>query len=62
MQLFGIDYNLKGDFEWEKEIEEINNRIWKGRTWVIGHSTLIIEINKGTEKLSLLIILSETPN
>ncbi|MBN8837685.1 MAG: hypothetical protein J0I09_10515 [Sphingobacteriia bacterium] len=60
VKLFGIDNNLKGEFEWEKEIDEINKKTWKGRTWNLGHITLIIEINSGTEKLSLLILFPET--
>lgn len=53
--LFGYDKNLKGEFIWETEIREINNRNWEGRFWDFDTLTILIEINKGINEICLLI-------
>ncbi|HNY44564.1 MAG TPA: hypothetical protein PKH15_07730 [Bacteroidales bacterium] len=60
VRLFGTDINFKGDYDWEKENAEINEGKWKGRFWEFDNFTILIEINKGNGKLSLLISMKET--
>ena len=55
INLFGIDYNNKSEFDWETEIQEIKDGKWKGRFWDFGNLTVLIEINIGTRDLGLLI-------
>lgn len=57
IRLFGEDIDLKGEFEWEEEIEEIKNRNWTGRRWELGKLKLILEINEGSKKFCMLIAL-----
>jgi hypothetical protein len=57
IRLFGEDIDLKGDFKWEQEIEEIRNCIWTGRRWQLGKLKLILEINEGSKKFCMLITL-----
>jgi len=55
VKLFGLDRNLKGAYDWEKENKEISEGKWKGRYWELNNLTILLEINKGTRELSLLI-------
>ena len=55
VRLFGIDIDFKGEFDWEVEIKEINGGKWAGRFWDFESFTVLIEINKGTNALGLLI-------
>lgn len=55
IKLFGIDTNFKGEFDWNKEIEQINEHTWEGRYWDFENFTIVIDINTGTNKLGLLI-------
>ncbi|RZK33480.1 MAG: hypothetical protein EOO61_15230 [Hymenobacter sp.] len=57
IRLFGKDIDFKGDFKWEKEIQEIRNRTWTGRRWQLGKLKLILEVNEGSEKFCMLIAL-----
>jgi hypothetical protein len=57
LRLFGEDIDLKGDFKWEEEIEEIKNHNWAGRRWELGKLKLILEINEGSKKFCMLIAL-----
>jgi hypothetical protein len=59
LKLFGTDYYFKGEFEWDKEIQEIKENTWNGRFWKFDGFTILIELNKGTGKLSLLITTNE---
>jgi len=56
IRLFGIDSNLKGEFE-QKEIFEINNNKWEGRTWNFNKYKFLIEINEGTREIGMTIDL-----
>lgn len=55
IRLFGTDTNLKSFFEWDKEIEEIETHIWEGRFWEFDTFKILLEINKGNGKFSLLV-------
>ena len=55
VKLFGDDFNLKGEFNWSKETEEIKNKKWEGRFWDFETFTILIDMNKGNEKLGLLL-------
>jgi hypothetical protein len=59
IKLFGADYNFKGNYDWPKENTEINEGRWNGRYWEFDNLTVLIEINKGTGKLSLLITIKQ---
>lgn len=56
IKLFGTDFNFKGIYNWVTENEEINKGDWTGRYWKFGSFDLILEINKGTHSLSMLIM------
>ena len=53
--LFGYDLKSKGEFNWEKEIEEIKSGTWKGRYWDFDTFTILIEINIGIKEICLLL-------
>lgn len=53
IELFGLDKEFKGKYDWIRENKEINQGVWAGRTWEIGNIKVFLDINKGTEKLSL---------
>jgi len=53
--LFGYDLDNKGEFNWEKETEEIKNGTWKGRFWNFDTFTILIEINVGIKEICLLL-------
>lgn len=59
IRLFGVDYNNKNEFNWDTEIQEIKDGVWKGRFWDFGMLTVLIEINFGTHDLGLLITTTE---
>ncbi len=59
VKLFGNDYENKGIFIWDKEIEEIKQGKWKGRFWDFGTLTILIEINEGIKEICLLITPKE---
>lgn len=50
---FGIDSNSKKHFEWDKEIEEINQGNWQGRFWDFDDFEILIDINEGTKNIGL---------
>lgn len=54
-KLFGYDKDLKGEFQWETEINEINKGTWDGRFWDLDTLTILIEINKGINEICFLI-------
>jgi hypothetical protein len=54
-KLFGYDRDLKGEFQWETEITEINKGTWDGRFWDLDTLTILIEINKGINEICILI-------
>jgi hypothetical protein len=54
-KLFGYDLDNKGEFNWEKEIEEIKSGTWKGRFWDFETFTILIEINIGIKEICLLL-------
>lgn len=54
-KLFGYDIDSKGEFVWDKEIQEIQTKKWEGRFWHLGAVTLHLEINKGIQEICLLI-------
>jgi len=54
-KLFGYDRDLKGEFQWEIEITEINKGIWDGRFWDLDTLTILIEINKDINEICILI-------
>lgn len=55
IRLFGIDSDFIGEFNWVKEIKEINEGQWNGRFWNFGTLTTLIEINKVINEFCLLI-------
>lgn len=55
INLFGIDSNMKGDFNWNVEIAEIKHDSWKGRHWQLNDTEIFLEINEGSRKLSLVL-------
>lgn len=55
VRLFGIDKNRKSFFEWEQEIEEIEKKTWQGRFWEFDTFKILLEINMGNGKFSLLV-------
>lgn len=55
VKLFGLDSNFKGEYDWNIENKEISEGKWTGRNWELGNLTVLLEINKGTRELSLLI-------
>ena len=55
VRLFGVDFNMKSNFNWTVEIEEIKKGEWLGRFWDFDTITILIEINIGTQELGLLI-------
>jgi len=57
VKLFGLDKNFKGEYDWTGENKEINEGVWTGRTWEFGNILVFLDINKGTEKLSLQITI-----
>jgi len=54
-RLFGYDLYNKGEFHWEKEIDEIENGTWNGRFWDFETFTLLIEINIGVKDICILM-------
>lgn len=60
VKLFGTDSDFKGEYNWTVENAEINEGNWKGRIWEFDNLTILIEINKGTRNLSLLITPKDT--
>ena len=56
IRLFGVDSNLKGEFE-QKEKFEIDNNKWEGRTWNFNKYKFLIEINEGTREIGMTIDL-----
>lgn len=58
VKLFGADFNFKENYNWTVENNEINEDEWTGRYWKFGTFDLVLEINKGTHDLTLMI----TPN
>lgn len=56
-KLFSYDLENKGEFAWEKEIEEIKSGTWKGRFWDFNTFTILIEINIGIREICLLLTL-----
>lgn len=65
-KLFGYDKDLKGEFQWETEINEIIKGTWDGRFWDLDTMTILIEINKGINEICCLItpkpIIDRSPN
>jgi hypothetical protein len=55
VNIFGADYNFKENYIWPKENNEINDGNWKGRYWKLGEIDLVLEINRGTENLTLML-------
>ncbi|SHG81785.1 hypothetical protein SAMN05444372_11072 [Flavobacterium micromati] len=55
--LFGSDVNSRGKFDWENEKAQISNLEWPGRLWKLNGLILQIEVNKGNDKLGMLITL-----
>jgi hypothetical protein len=55
-KIFGIDSNFKGNYAWPAENKEINEGNWTGRLWKFGEMELLLEINKGTQNLILMLI------
>jgi hypothetical protein len=53
--IFGPDNESKGNFDFKKEIEEINSLQWSGRSWTYSGFNVGLEINKGTDKFNLVI-------
>lgn len=56
-KIFGFDQDSKGEFNWDKEREEMKLNNWKGRFWDFEFITIRIENNIGSKKLSMLISL-----
>ncbi len=54
-KLFGYDTDYKGEFVWNKEVQEIQSQKWNGRFWDMGTLTIHLEINKGINEICLLI-------
>lgn len=57
VNLFGIDSDFKGEFNWYNETKEIQEGNWAGRYWELENLTILIEVNKGTRELCLLITI-----
>lgn len=55
ISLFGPDLGQSGEFDFKKEVEEINDKIWKGRYWEIGTLNFYLHKNEGFKKLCLWI-------
>lgn len=55
IKIFGPDINFKEKFNWKSEIKEINDGKWEGRFWDFKDFTILIDINKGTENMGLLL-------
>ncbi|MBK9284370.1 MAG: hypothetical protein IPM51_08610 [Sphingobacteriaceae bacterium] len=53
---FGNDSENKDQFDMELESKAINKGVWEGRIWVLPGAYINLEINKGTQQLSLCII------
>lgn len=53
--LFGPDIHSREKFDWETEREQISNLEWPGRLWKLNGLIIHIEVNKGNNKLGLLI-------
>ena len=46
---------MRSEYRWDEENNEIKNDIWKGRIWQLGDIEIVLEINRGTKKLTLFI-------
>lgn len=55
VKIFGVDQDSKGEFDWDKEREEINSDNWEGRFWDFQAFTFKIENNIGSRELSILM-------
>ena len=53
--IFGHDFEFNGEYKWPAENNEINKGTWRGRQWEFDNLTLLLDINKGTGKIGLLI-------
>jgi hypothetical protein len=62
IRLFGVDYNNKNEFDWDIEIQEINEGKWKGRFWDFGNLTVLIEINFNIETNDLGLLITPKKN
>ncbi len=56
VKIFGTDKYFRGEYDWEKENEELKNDNWHGRIWELDSLRIIIEINKGTNEFCLIIV------
>lgn len=54
-KIFSYDLDNKGEFDWDREIEEIKSGTWKGRFWDFETFTILIEINIGIKEICLLL-------
>lgn len=53
--LFGPDIHSRGKFDWETENMQISNHEWPGRLWKLNGLIIHVEVNKGNNKLGMLI-------
>ena len=59
-KLFGDDLNFKGQFNYENEKKEIHDNTWQGRHWRLGEIDIALEINEGTKKFNLVLVLPKS--
>ena len=59
-KLFGDDLNFKGQFNYENEKKEIHDNTWQGRHWRIGEIDIALEINEGTKKFNLVLVIPKS--
>lgn len=55
LKIFGIDQDSKGEFDWDKEREEIISDNWEGRYWDFQTFTIKIENNIGSKEFCILM-------
>ncbi len=55
VKLFGHDFEFNGDYKWPDENDEMKKGNWKGRKWQFNSLTVLLDINKGTGEIGLLI-------
>ena len=59
-KLFGDDLNFKGQFNYENERTEIHDNTWQGRHWRLGEIDIALEINEGTKKFNLILVIPKS--
>ena len=57
VNLFGSDLNFREMFDHNKEKRQIHLNTWDGRHWRLGKIDILLEINEGTKKYNLVLVL-----